>query len=258
MKSIADATGGTLSCTQGDQLPTLPAIYIKETRIVSQSFLHEQAIPARTCVIPRRPAAGLAGPLPPLYGFVRTRQETVPLVDNADRGAQGWRPGISRSWPTGIMVSARPSPSPATPARSRRPPGLGPRLGRLGHLSEVLGASHRLELARSVETGKLAMMHRISRRQNQGHRRCPRREQKADDQSATRRRGHAAIAARPTAENRSHWSSNKKTPVNTKRSSRRTRPVPISSTPPRSRPRRKNKTEKKCRSKEPWTASVPA
>src|SRR5262249_42032907 len=49
----------------------LPAIYIKETRKVSRSFIHEGPFAPKTQV-PTGPAANLPEPLPPLYGYIRT------------------------------------------------------------------------------------------------------------------------------------------------------------------------------------------
>lgn len=77
MKAIADATGGRFyKPTSADKLP---AIYVQETRIVSQSFISEQRF-VPTLHQSGGPAAGLAGPLPPLHGFVRTTKKPSALA----------------------------------------------------------------------------------------------------------------------------------------------------------------------------------
>lgn len=77
MKAMAIATGGrSYHVTDPSKLPQ---IYIKEARIVSQSFVHEgKFVPAMRHA--DGPAAGLAAPLPPLYGFVRTSKKPSALA----------------------------------------------------------------------------------------------------------------------------------------------------------------------------------
>ena len=58
----------------------LPAIYIKETRLVSQSFVHEKKFQPQL-PLPRRADRESAEDLPPLYGFVRTTPKQSPLVE---------------------------------------------------------------------------------------------------------------------------------------------------------------------------------
>jgi uncharacterized membrane protein len=58
----------------------LPAIYIKETRLVSQSFVHEGKIQPRMVGMREGPTEGLKDPLQPLYGFVRTTPKDSNLV----------------------------------------------------------------------------------------------------------------------------------------------------------------------------------
>jgi Mg-chelatase subunit ChlD/uncharacterized membrane protein len=58
----------------------LPAIYIKETRLISQSFLHTQKFQPRL-LYRAGPAQGLQEELEPLYGFVRTTRRPSALVD---------------------------------------------------------------------------------------------------------------------------------------------------------------------------------
>ena len=58
----------------------LPAIYIKETRLVSQSFLHEKKFEPHLMGVREGPTEGVQDPLPPLYGFVRTTPKESSLV----------------------------------------------------------------------------------------------------------------------------------------------------------------------------------
>lgn len=77
MASIAKQTGGrTYSVRQADQLP---AIYIKESRIVSQSFVEEKRFNP-ILAFRSGPTEKLPDP-PPLTGFVRTTAKQSPLVE---------------------------------------------------------------------------------------------------------------------------------------------------------------------------------
>ncbi|HZZ78951.1 MAG TPA: VWA domain-containing protein [Gemmataceae bacterium] len=58
----------------------LPAIYIKETRLVSQSFVHEKRFLPHFRDAREGPTEGLKGELPPLHGFVRTTPRESSLV----------------------------------------------------------------------------------------------------------------------------------------------------------------------------------
>ncbi|MBI3821126.1 MAG: VWA domain-containing protein [Planctomycetes bacterium] len=58
----------------------LPAIYIKETRLVSQSFVHEKPFQPHLIGSRDGPTEGIAGPLPQLHGFVRTTARDSSLV----------------------------------------------------------------------------------------------------------------------------------------------------------------------------------
>jgi uncharacterized membrane protein/Mg-chelatase subunit ChlD len=86
MKAIADATA--IITPQGRRgryykvknENDLPAIYIKETRLISQSFLHTQRFLPRL-LYRSGPAQGLQENLEPLYGFVRTTKRPSALVD---------------------------------------------------------------------------------------------------------------------------------------------------------------------------------
>jgi uncharacterized membrane protein len=76
MKKLALDTGGrSYHITKASELR---AIYIKESRIVTQSFIHEgRFVPALRHA--DGPASGLAAPLPPLHGFVRTSKKPSAL-----------------------------------------------------------------------------------------------------------------------------------------------------------------------------------
>ena len=58
----------------------LPAIYIKESRLVSQSFVHEKPFQPRLVPTPGAPTEGIQD-VPPLFGFVRTTRRNSPLVE---------------------------------------------------------------------------------------------------------------------------------------------------------------------------------
>jgi uncharacterized membrane protein len=84
MAAIAKATKGRYygpNTKPGTSDPRqLPAIYIKESRVVSQSFLHER--PFRPILAFRSgPTDRLPEPLPQLLGFVRTSPKPSPLVE---------------------------------------------------------------------------------------------------------------------------------------------------------------------------------
>ena len=138
-------TGGTAyNVTDPGQLP---AIYIKETRRVSQSFLYEQARSSRSCDRAAGRPTSCRSTLPPLYGFVRTTLKPTPLVEMAIEGptTQDQRFPVLAYWQYGLGKCG--GVHAATPARSRRRARLGPRLGRVGHVPEVLGAGGRLGAA---------------------------------------------------------------------------------------------------------------
>jgi hypothetical protein len=84
MAAIAKATKGRYygpNTKPGTSDPKqLPAIYIKESRVVSQSYLHER--PFRPVLAFRSgPTDRLPDPLPQLLGFVRTSPKPSPLVE---------------------------------------------------------------------------------------------------------------------------------------------------------------------------------
>jgi uncharacterized membrane protein/Mg-chelatase subunit ChlD len=75
---IAAATGGRFYSVKSPS--ALPAIYIRETRLVSQSFIDERRI-APQLLFKSGPTERLPDELPPLYGYVRTtRKEAFPPV----------------------------------------------------------------------------------------------------------------------------------------------------------------------------------
>jgi uncharacterized membrane protein len=86
LKSISDATGGRFYKVTNAR--ALPAIYIKETRIVSQSFLYERMFQPRL-VFKSGPTDNLPSTLNPLYGFVRTTPKQSPLVELPILGPPG-------------------------------------------------------------------------------------------------------------------------------------------------------------------------
>jgi hypothetical protein len=77
LASIARATNGRFHNVTNAGM--LPAIYIKETRLVSQSFLYEKKFQPQV-VFRAGPTERLPEP-PPLYGFVRTTAKASPLVE---------------------------------------------------------------------------------------------------------------------------------------------------------------------------------
>jgi Mg-chelatase subunit ChlD len=85
MALIAKATGGRYygpRTRPGTSDPkNLPAIYIKETRLVSQSFVHQQKNPFEPVVHFRSgPTRQLPDQVPGITGFVRTTPKSSPLV----------------------------------------------------------------------------------------------------------------------------------------------------------------------------------
>lgn len=77
MATIAQMTGGrAYSVKNANQLP---AIYIRESRLVSQSFVHERQFTPQV-VIRGGPTEKLPDPVPDLYGYVRTTPKDSPLV----------------------------------------------------------------------------------------------------------------------------------------------------------------------------------
>jgi hypothetical protein len=80
MSKIATSTGGRYHNVKNPNL--LPAIYIKETRLLSQSFVYESKKGFPPSLRPGfGPVEGLPRPLPPLYGFVRTTLKPQVLVE---------------------------------------------------------------------------------------------------------------------------------------------------------------------------------
>jgi uncharacterized membrane protein len=78
MAAVARATNGRFYSVKNPS--ALPAIYTRETRVVSQSLLYERRLQPRE-VFRAGPTEGLPDVLPPLYGFVRTTAKSSPLVE---------------------------------------------------------------------------------------------------------------------------------------------------------------------------------
>ena len=109
-------------------------IYIEESRLVSQSFIHQDKDGFKPLVKDRQgPTEGMKPP-PPLYGFVRTTPETLNSRKSADRDAQDRRPiqipypGCLAvwAWALGRLHLGRPHPGrggepPSGTGRGRRP-----------------------------------------------------------------------------------------------------------------------------------------
>jgi uncharacterized membrane protein len=77
LANIAKATGGRFYNVRSPK--ALPAIYIKETRLVSQSFIYEKKF-APKLLFKSGPTEKLPDDLNALYGFVRTTLKVSPLV----------------------------------------------------------------------------------------------------------------------------------------------------------------------------------
>jgi hypothetical protein len=84
----------------------LPAIYIKESRRVSQSFIYDKEFTPQLR-LRGGPTDGLPNALPPLFGFVRTTKKENPLVEMPIEGPRvfdqqfpilaHWRYGLGKS-----------------------------------------------------------------------------------------------------------------------------------------------------------------
>lgn len=154
MQRIAQATGGRFHKVMSPK--ALPAIYIKETRLVSQSFTHEKPFNPQLR-LQSGPTENLAGPLPPLHGFVRTSLKQSPLVDMLIEGvatADQQYPVLA-AWPYGLGRSV----AFTSDARSLQD---GKRLGwdQRWAESEMYGKFWEQVIdwaLRPVETGKLVM-----------------------------------------------------------------------------------------------------
>jgi hypothetical protein len=101
MTQMATATGGRAYINPPPK--AIPGIYIKETRLVSQSFIYEQRFTPRL-QLASGPTDKLAGALPPLFGFVRT---TLKPSTSVEMGIEGpptldQRFPILASWQYGL------------------------------------------------------------------------------------------------------------------------------------------------------------
>jgi uncharacterized membrane protein len=77
MNAIARATGGRFYNVKSPK--ALPAIYVKETRVVSQSFVYEKRFPPRL-LFKSGPTEKMPDTLSPLWGYVRTTPKANPQV----------------------------------------------------------------------------------------------------------------------------------------------------------------------------------
>jgi uncharacterized membrane protein len=77
LSNIAKATGGRFYSVKSPK--ALPAIYIKETRLVSQSFVYEKRFQPKL-LFKSGPTEKLPDDLPPLWGYVRTTPKPVATV----------------------------------------------------------------------------------------------------------------------------------------------------------------------------------
>lgn len=110
LKTIAEGTkdgygkpGNFYDVTNPNQLP---AIYIKESRRVNQSFIFDKRFDPQL-KLRGGPSEGLPNQLPPLYGFVRTTKKENPLVEMQIEGPQvfdqrfpvlaSWRYGLGKA-----------------------------------------------------------------------------------------------------------------------------------------------------------------
>jgi uncharacterized membrane protein len=152
MQQVATATGGRFYNVRSPK--ALPAIYIKETRIISQSFVSEKRFTPKLFPRASGPTASIKD-VQPLLGFVRTTLKDSPLVDMPIEGPS--LPGqpfpILAYWHYGLGKSA----AFTSDARSRP--------GRPGWDREWAGSEMYYKFweqlldwcVRAVETGNLAM-----------------------------------------------------------------------------------------------------
>jgi len=101
MKAISDATGGRFYKVSSPR--ALPAIYIKETRLVSQSFVYDKRF-LPILKFKSGPTEKMPDSLSPLYGYVRTTPKQSPLVEmpilSPQAGEQEFP--ILAYWPYGL------------------------------------------------------------------------------------------------------------------------------------------------------------
>jgi len=101
MKAISDATGGRFYKVNSPR--ALPAIYIKETRLVSQSFVYDKRFQP-ILKFKSGPTEKMPDSLSPLYGYVRTTPKQSPLVEmpilSPQAGEQEFP--ILAYWPYGL------------------------------------------------------------------------------------------------------------------------------------------------------------
>lgn len=100
LKAIADATGGRYHHVKDPA--QLPAVYIKEVRTVSRSFIVEKQVRPSLRPTQGGPVANLSNPLPPLHGYVRTTPKPSLLVDVPIEAAGEQRFPILAYWQYGL------------------------------------------------------------------------------------------------------------------------------------------------------------
>ena len=126
----------------------LPAIYIKETRLVSQSFVYEKKFQPQAASCRSGPTEKLRRPAAAAVRLRPHDAEAVAAGRDADRDAASSTTRTSRSWPTGSTAWAR-SVAFTSDARSN-PPGkaAGTATGPAREMYvQVLGAGRRLGAA---------------------------------------------------------------------------------------------------------------
>jgi uncharacterized membrane protein len=152
MTQMATATGGKAYLNPPPR--AIPAIYIKETRLVSQSFLYENRFVPKLQVA-SGPTDKLSGAFPPLFGFVRTSLKQNPAVEMGIEGPPtlDQRFPILASWQYGLGKAVAFTSDAKTSG------------GRLGWDREWAGSDVYLKFweqvigwaLRGVETGKLSL-----------------------------------------------------------------------------------------------------
>lgn len=153
MEHVATTTGGKFyNVTDPSRLP---AIYIREARRVSQSFLYERQFSPKL-QLRTGPTDRLTDDLPPLYGFIRTSMKDSPLAEMLIEGPRVFdqKFPVLATWQYGLGRSA----AFTSDARSV-PPGV------VGWDKDWAGSDVYLKFweqtvawaMRGVETGKLSM-----------------------------------------------------------------------------------------------------
>ncbi len=170
--NIAKATGGRFYNVKSAK--ALPAIYIKETRLVSQSFIYEKRFMPKLLF-----RAGPPRNCPTSCAALRLRAddaEGLALGRDADHGAADRRPGL----PDPGLLALRPGQGGGLHQRRPAMHWDWTGVGAVGHVPQVLGAGSGLVVAGRGDR-PADHDHGIPRRQGEGHGRRARREQPAVD-----------------------------------------------------------------------------